>query len=116
MVDTSDVASASSAFELRGTGIGAMAGQASVIRTPPSSFAAPSSFVSTALLPGLRAGSLLSSQATAAEPRHDDCLDAPRTIATRAGSATAQWRTAQAATANRLGVRRRSLPRSTWVT
>ena len=112
VVNTSDVATASSAFELRGTGIGAMAGQMSAMRNTPAfggmvsspSLTASSSLINTSLLPGMRTESLVASQAAAAESRHDDLLDAQRTIAARAGSATAQWSTARAATVNRLGV------------
>jgi len=113
VVNTSVVASASSAFELRGTGTGAMAGQLSAMKNPPASGSMTSALVATttssplitaSLRPGLHTASLVAQQAMAAESRHDDQLDAQRTIAARAGSATAQWSAARAEKMNRLGV------------
>ena len=113
VVNTSVVASASSAFTLRGTGTGAMAGQLSAMRNPPVSgnmTSAPvatttsSPLINASLLPGLRTASLAAQQAMAAESRHDDQLDAQRTIAARAGPATTQWSAARAEKMNRLGV------------
>lgn len=113
VVNTSDVASASSAFELRGTGTGAMAGQMSAMKNPQAfgsmtsgmvSSSSPSSMINASLLPGLRTESLVAQQAMAAESRHDDQLEAQRTVAARTGSATTQWSAARAAKVNRLGV------------
>lgn len=112
VVNTSDVASASSAFELRGTGIGAMAGQMSAMKNPQAFgnmtsgmvAASSSSVINASLLPGMRTESLVAQQAAAAESRHDDQLDAQRTIAARAGSAATQWSAARAEKTNRLGV------------
>ncbi len=112
VVNTSDVASARSAFELRGTGIGAMAGQVSAMTHPQalgsmtsrSAAVSPGTLINPSLLPGLRTESLLAQQVMAAESRHDGQLDAQRAIAARAGSATTQWSAARAANVNRLGV------------
>ncbi len=109
VVNTSDVASASSAFELRGTGIGAMAGQMSAMKNPQAfgnmvATSSPSTLINASLLPGMRTESLVAQQAAAAESRHDDQLDAQRTLAARTGSATTQWSAARAAKVNRLGV------------
>ena len=109
VVNTSSVASASSAFELRGTGIGAMAGQLSAMKNPQAfggmvAASSPSTLINASLLPGMRTESLVAQQAAAAESRHDNQLDAQRTIAARTGSATSQWSTARAEKMNRLGV------------
>ncbi|WP_309673410.1 IPT/TIG domain-containing protein, partial [Gemmatimonas sp.] len=109
VVNTSSVASASSAFELRGTGTGAMAGQMSAMKNPQAfgsmvSASSPNSLINASLLPGLRTESLVAQQAAAAESRHDNQLDAQRTIAARTGSATTQWSAARAEKTNRLGV------------
>ena len=109
VVNTSEVASASSAFELRGMGTGAMAGQLSAMKNPlafgnNTTATTPSSLLNASLLPRLRTVSLVAQQAAAAESRHDDQLDAQRTMAARAGSATTQWSVARAEKTNRLGV------------
>jgi hypothetical protein len=106
VVNTSDVASASSAFELRGTGTGAMAGQMSAMKNPSafaSNVAAPT-LINASLLPGMRTASIVAQQEVAAESRHDDLLDAQRQMAARTGSATTQWSSARVAKNGRLGV------------
>ena len=108
VVNTSSTASASSAYELRGTGTGAMAGQMSAMKNPQAFgnmvASSPSSLINASLLPGMRTGSLLAQQAMVAESRHDDQLDAQRTITARAGSAATQWSAARAERLNRLGM------------
>ena len=116
VVNTSVVASASSAFELRGTGTGAMAGQMAAMKNPQAFgnmvASAPSSLINASLLPGMRTESLVAQQAAAAESRHDEQLDMQRTIAARAGSATTQWSTARAEKTNRLGLAMASIAAS----
>jgi hypothetical protein len=113
VVNTSDVASASSAFELRGSGTGAMAGQTSAMKNPSAfgslvtaaaTTAPSSSLINASLLPGLRTESIVAQQAMVAESRHDDLLDAQRQIAARTGSATTQWSSDRVAKHGRLGV------------
>ena len=116
VVNTSVVASASSAFELRGTGTGAMAGQLSAMKNPQAFgnmvASAPSRLINASLLPGMRTESLVAQQVAAAESRHDEQLDMQRTIAARAGSASTQWSTARAEKTNRLGVAMASIAAS----
>jgi IPT/TIG domain len=109
VVNTGSVASASSAFELRGTGIGAMAGQLSAMKNPQAfgsmvATTAPSSLINASLLPGMRTESLVAQPEAAAESQHDAQLNTQRTVAARAGSATTQWSVARAEQMNRLGV------------
>jgi hypothetical protein len=109
VVNTSEVASASSAFELRGMGTGAMAGQQSAMKNPlafgiNTTATTPASLLNASLLPGLRTASLVAQPEAAVELRHDAQLNAQRAIAARTGSATTQWSVARAAQMNRLGL------------
>ncbi len=113
VINTSVTAAATSGFELRGTGVGALAGRAAtpVITGPPVAFASAASATmrqgsgqSTRGQSGMRQPTRLAASAmaqleddTRALGRHATHLEAQRTLAARAGSPLSAWRTRAAA-------------------
>lgn len=87
VVNTSEAETGSDAFELRGTGLGAMAGALSAVHSHESVGGTAPEMPSMLRLP------------IAAESRHDEWLDAQRRMVARAGSATTLWGAARAARA-----------------
>lgn len=89
VINTSVTAAATSGFELRGAGAGALAGQTAVARAP-----LPSALLNPAMVGAVSGGGAMpleSMQEQLAEGRHDDFLEAQRTLSTRAGSPTPTW-------------------------
>ena len=87
VVNTSEAETSSDAFELRGTGLGAMAGVLSAVPTHGTVGGTVPEMPSMLRLP------------MAAESRHDAWLDAQRNMVARAGSATRWWGAARDARA-----------------
>jgi hypothetical protein len=85
VVNTSEAETSRDAFELHGTGLGAMAGALSAVHSHESVGGTAPEMPSMLRLP------------MAAESRHDEWLDAQRRMVARAGSATTLWGAARAA-------------------
>lgn len=107
VINTSVTAAATSGFELRGAGAGAMTGQNAVARAPtsPVSLLNPSLLVAlpgTSAEPSPRLGMpQVSTQERFAEGQHDDFLEAQRALSQRVGSPTPVWRALEAMRAMR---------------
>ena len=85
VVNTSEAETSSDAFELRGTGLGPIAGALSAVHSHGTVGGTAAEMPSMLRLP------------MAAESRHDAWLDAQRNMVARAGSATRWWGAARAA-------------------
>jgi len=101
VINTSVTAAATSGFELRGAGSGAMAGQTAVTQAPVSSMLAAastrgafgaSSSALTSASPGMPMATL---QERTAEGEHNAYLSAQRAISLRVGSPEPVWRALQ---------------------
>ena len=92
VVNTSVTAAATSAFELRGTGAGAMAGQVAVARVQPTSSGLLNASLLQAAHAGATAAPQLSSVEQLAEAQHAGLLEAQRAVISRVGSPTPVWR------------------------
>ncbi len=99
VINTSATASATTGFELRGAGAGAMSGQIASVRTPTAGLgsAAPTFRSTPGMLPATAAAAdvhaLAGTQSDRrADAQHDDFLDTQRQWVARAGSPLAGWR------------------------
>ena len=89
VINTSVTAAATSGFELRGAGAGALAGQTAVARAPSAS-----ALLNPAMIAASSGGVAMpqeSPQEQLAEGRHDDFLEAQRALSNRVGSPTPTW-------------------------
>jgi len=111
VINTSVTAAATSGFELRGSGAGAMSGQAAnPIISAPRAAAMSSPSTSSVLSPRLRAALVQGAAEARRQAGHDDHLESQRALARRHGSPVASWRARprvaglSAATASNAGV------------
>ncbi len=89
VINTSVTAAATSGFELRGAGAGALAGQTAVVRAP-----LPGVLLNPAMVGAVSGGATMPTESTEemiAEGRHHDFLDAQRALSSRVGSPTPTW-------------------------
>lgn len=89
VINTSVTAAATSGFELRGAGTGALAGQTAVARAP-----LPGALLNPAMVGAVSGGTAMPMESTEenmAEGRHDDFLEAQRALSNRVGSPTPTW-------------------------
>jgi len=111
VINTSVTAAATSGFELRGAGTGALAGQIAVSRAPLAAQPAASALPLPSMGSSATALPLTTVPERLAEGRHDDFLEAQRTLARAAGQPSIAWR-ARAALRSSSGSARGSSPGS----
>ncbi len=97
VINTSVSAAATSGFELRGAGTGALAGQTAISRAPSASLRNTLNPTLLSAVQGIGGAPQLSALERTAEAQHDDYLEAQRALTNRVGSPAAAWRALQSA-------------------